>query len=75
MVNLLDRRSDLLVTQIQALRDALRQVRLHAPFRIDALGHPSRPYALPRGPYRQAMPTSPVAARDQDGILESFSRP
>jgi REP element-mobilizing transposase RayT len=35
-VNLLDRRSDLLVTQIQALRDAIRQVRLHAPFHIDA---------------------------------------
>ena len=34
-VNLLDRRSDLLVTQIQAL-DAIRQVRLHAPFHIDA---------------------------------------
>jgi putative transposase len=30
-VNLLDRRSDLLVTQIHALRDAVRQVRLHAP--------------------------------------------
>src|SRR5438128_11662261 len=35
-VNLLDRRSDLLVPQIQALRDAVRQVRLHAPFHIDA---------------------------------------
>jgi putative transposase len=35
-VNLLDRRSDLLVTQIQALRDAVRQVRRHAPFHIDA---------------------------------------
>jgi putative transposase len=35
-VNLLDRRSDLLVTQIQALRDAVGQVRLQAPFRIDA---------------------------------------
>ena len=35
-VNLLDRRSDLLVTQIQALRDAVRQVRLRAPFRTDA---------------------------------------
>jgi putative transposase len=35
-VNLLDRRSDLLVTQIQALRDAVRQVQLQAPFRIDA---------------------------------------
>ena len=35
-VSLLDRRSDLLVTQIQALRDAVRQVQLQAPFRIDA---------------------------------------
>ena len=35
-VNLLDRRSDLLVTQIQALRDAIRPVRRHAPFHIDA---------------------------------------
>ena len=35
-VNLLDRRSDLLVTQIDALRNAVRQVRLRAPFHIDA---------------------------------------
>ena len=35
-VNLFDRRSDLLVTQIRALRDAIRQVRLNAPFHIDA---------------------------------------
>ncbi len=35
-VNLLDRRSDLLVTQIQAPRDAVRQVRLDAPLHIDA---------------------------------------
>jgi putative transposase len=35
-VNLLDRRSDLLVTQIHMLRDAVRQVRRHAPFRIAA---------------------------------------
>jgi putative transposase len=35
-VNLLDRRSDLLVTQIQALRDAVRQVRLYAPVHIGA---------------------------------------
>src|SRR6266404_5505383 len=34
-VNLLDRRSNLLVTQIHMLRDALRQVPRHAPFRID----------------------------------------
>jgi putative transposase len=35
-VNLLDRRSKLLVARIDALRDAVRQVRAHAPFRIDA---------------------------------------
>jgi putative transposase len=35
-VNLLDRRSDLLVTQIDALRGAVRQVRARAPFHIDA---------------------------------------
>ena len=35
-VNLLDRRSDLLVTQIDALRDAVRQARACAPFHIDA---------------------------------------
>jgi putative transposase len=35
-VNLLDRRSDLLVTQIHTLGDAVRQVRLHALFHIDA---------------------------------------
>src|SRR5438105_5837475 len=35
-VNLLDRRSDLLVAQINMLRDAVRRVRARAPFRIDA---------------------------------------
>jgi putative transposase len=35
-VNLLDRCSHLLVTHIDALRDAVRHVRAHAPFRIDA---------------------------------------
>jgi putative transposase len=35
-VNLLDRRSDLLVTQIEILRDAVRRVRAGAPFHIDA---------------------------------------
>jgi putative transposase len=34
--NLLDRRSDLLVTQIDALRDTVRQVRARAPFHIGA---------------------------------------
>ncbi len=35
-VNLLDRHSDILVQQIDALRDAVRRVRSRAPFRIDA---------------------------------------
>src|SRR6266446_827064 len=34
--HLLDRRSDLLVTRIDALRSAVRQARLRAPFHIDA---------------------------------------
>ena len=35
-VNLLDRRSNLLVARIDALRDAVRQARGRAPFHIDA---------------------------------------
>src|SRR5260370_22372976 len=35
-VNLLDRRSDLLVRQIDILREAVARVRANAPFRIDA---------------------------------------
>jgi putative transposase len=35
-VNLLDRRSDLLVAQIDILRDTVRRVRARAPFHIDA---------------------------------------
>ncbi len=35
-VNLLDRRSDLLVRHIEALRNAVRRVRTSAPFRVDA---------------------------------------
>jgi len=31
-----DRRSNLLVAQIDALREAIRQVRARAPFRVDA---------------------------------------
>jgi putative transposase len=58
-VDLLDCRSDLLVTQIQALRDAVRQVPLHAPFRIGAW---------------VVLPDRSLA-RDQDGIRESFARP
>jgi len=35
-LNLLDRRPNLLVTNIDALRDAVRRVRARAPFHIDA---------------------------------------
>jgi REP-associated tyrosine transposase len=35
-VNLLDRRSELLVTQIEAFRGAIRRVRRRTPFHIDA---------------------------------------
>jgi REP-associated tyrosine transposase len=35
-VNLLDRRSNLLVANIDALRDWVRRVRARAPFHIDA---------------------------------------
>ena len=35
-VNLLDRRSKLLLAQVDVLRDAVRRVRARAPFRIDA---------------------------------------
>jgi len=35
-VNLLDRRSNLLVANIDALRDAVRRVRARTPFHIDA---------------------------------------
>jgi putative transposase len=74
-VNLLDRRSDLLATQVHALRDAVRQVRFHAPFRIDAgvvlPDHMHCLWTLPAGD--ADLPRS--LARDQDGILESFARP
>ena len=35
-VNLLDRQSDLLVTNVQSLREVVRDVRAQAPFHIDA---------------------------------------
>jgi putative transposase len=73
-VNLLGRRSDLLVTHIHMLRDALRQVRLHAPFRVDASvvlpDHMHCLWTLPAGDAE-----FPGRWRDQDGILESFARP
>ena len=73
-VNLFDRRSNLLVARIDALRDAVRQVRPRT-FSHRRLGRPSRPYALPVDltGTRCRLPRS--LARDQDGILESFARP
>ncbi len=58
-VNLLDRRSDLLVAQIDILREAVARMRANAPFRIDAW------VVLPIicigcGPCRRAIPTSQV---------------
>ncbi len=68
-VNLLDRRSDLLVTQIHMLRDALRQVRLHASFRIDAwVVLPDQMRCLWTLPAGDAE--FPGRWRDQDAILE-----
>jgi putative transposase len=49
-VNLLDRRPDLMVTQIEILRDAVRRVRARAPFRIDAwVVLPDHMHCLPPG--------------------------
>jgi len=51
--NLLDRRSDLLVEQIDALREAVRQVRARTPFHIDAWvvlpDHMHCVWTLPKG--------------------------
>ena len=73
-VNLLDRRSDLLVTQIQALRAAVLLVRRHAPFHIDAWVVLPAPYALPVDLTGRQCQLSRSLARDLDGILESFAR-
>ena len=58
-VNLLDRRSDLLVAQIDILRDAVRRVRARAPFHIDAwVVLPDHMHCL--WTCRKAMPTPPA---------------
>jgi hypothetical protein len=58
-VNLLDRRSDLVLTPIDVLRVAVCRVRACAPFRIDTwVVLPITCIAC--GPCRLAMPTSPV---------------
>jgi REP element-mobilizing transposase RayT len=58
-VNLFDRRSNLLVARIDALRDAVRQVRARAPFNINAWDVlPDHMHCC--GHCRKAMPTFPV---------------
>ena len=70
-VNVLDRRSDLLVTQIPVLRDAVRQVRRHAlPHR--RLGRPSRPYALAVDLTGRRCRLPRSLARDQDGFSKAL---
>ncbi len=66
-VNLLDRRSNLLVARIDALRGAVRQVRARAPFHIDAwVVLPDHMHCLwtpafaGAGCCRKAMPIFPV---------------
>jgi hypothetical protein len=72
-VNLHDPRSDLLVTQIDILRDAVRRLRVRTPFRIDRLGCPPRSYALPLdlATRRCRLPRS--VARNQNRICEVFA--
>ena len=67
-VNLLDRRSNLLVRHIDALRAVVRRVRARAPFHIDAwVVLPDRMHCLWTLP--QAMPTFPaVGARSRSRL-------
>jgi putative transposase len=68
-VNLLDRWSDLLVTQIDALQDAIRQVRRRAPFLVDAW------VVLPD--HMHCLWTLPEGDGDfpgQDRVLKSFAQ-
>ena len=72
-VNLLDRRSTLLVSRIDALRAAVRQVRARAPFHIDAwVVLPGHMHCLWFAAWRFRLPRS--LAGDQDRVLESLAR-
>jgi hypothetical protein len=59
-VNLRDPRSDLLVTQIDILRNAVRRVRARTPFRASTPGLSFPIICIAYGPCHKAMPTSPV---------------
>jgi hypothetical protein len=73
-VNLLDRRSNLLVARIDALRDAVRQVRARAPFHIDAwVVLPDHMHCLWTLPEGDAKFSQPVAG-DQDRVCKIVAR-
>ena len=69
-VNLLDRHSDLLVTQIDALRNAVSAGARPRRVPHRRLGRASRPHALPVDPAGRRCRLSRSLARDQDRILE-----
>jgi REP element-mobilizing transposase RayT len=73
-VNLRDRRSGLLVAQIDALREAVRAVRRQSPFHIDAWvvlpDHMHLPVDPSRG--RQRLPRP--LAKNQNRVLEIVAR-
>jgi hypothetical protein len=72
-VNLLDRRSNLLVTQIKALRDAVRLARRRAPFRIEAwVILPDHALHVDPAGRRCRFPGS--LARDQGRVLKILAR-
>src|SRR5260370_40426548 len=68
-VNLLDRRSNLLVTNIDALRDAVRRVRART-FSHRLLGRPPRPHALSVDVAARRCRFSRSVASDQDRVRE-----
>ena len=69
-VNLLDRHSDLLVTQIDALRNAVSAGARPRRVPHRRLGRASRPHALPVDPAGRRCRLSRSLARDQDRILK-----
>jgi hypothetical protein len=69
-VNLLDRHSDLLVTPIDALRNAVSAGARPRRFPHRRLGRASRPHALAVDPAGRRCRLSRSLARDQDRILE-----
>ena len=79
--NLLDCRSDLLVIQIDALREAVRQVHARAPFHIDAwVVLPDHMHCVWTPPFagagycRKAMPISrAVGARSRKGFRNPYA--